>query len=73
VRHPLYFFSLIMIWSCPEITMDRLLFNVLWTVWIVMATLFEEKDLVSEFGDQYRQYQAKVPMIIPYKIPDRMD
>jgi len=73
VRHPLYFFSLVMIWSCPELTLDRLLFNVLWTVWIVIATLLEEKDLVIEFGDQYRQYQARVPMIIPYKLPVRTD
>ena len=73
VRHPLYFFSLIMIWSCPELTMDRLLFNVLWTIWIVMATLLEERDLVFDFGDQYREYQKRVPMIIPYKLPDRMD
>ncbi len=73
VRHPLYFISLVMIWTCPELTIDRLLFNVLWTVWIVMATLLEERDLVSDFGDQYQEYQAKVPMIIPYKIPARTD
>ena len=73
VRHPLYRFSVIMIWSCPEITMDRLLFNVLWTIWIVMATLLEERDLVINFGDQYREYQAKIPMIIPYRFPARAD
>ncbi|HVN72506.1 MAG TPA: isoprenylcysteine carboxylmethyltransferase family protein [Desulfomonilia bacterium] len=73
MRHPLYFFSLVMIWSCPVLTSDRLLFNVLWTIWIVIATLLEERDLVMDFGDQYRQYQARVPMIIPYKLPARMD
>ena len=73
VRHPLYFFSLIMIWSCPVLTADRLLFNLMWTTWIITGTVLEERDLVREFGQQYREYQAKVPMIIPYKLPARMD
>src|SRR5690606_22955700 len=51
VRHPLYSISLLMIWSCPVLTADRLLFNVLWTAWIVAATMLEERDLVSKFGD----------------------
>ncbi|HOH81224.1 MAG TPA: isoprenylcysteine carboxylmethyltransferase family protein [Bacteroidales bacterium] len=69
VRHPLYSISLLMIWSCPVLTADRLLFNVLWTTWIVIATMLEERDLVYKFGDQYRAYQRQVPMIIPYRIP----
>lgn len=39
VRHPLYFFVIVMIWSCPDMKMDRLLFNVLWTIWIAVGTL----------------------------------
>jgi len=69
VRHPLYLFCLMMIWSCPDLTVDRLLYNVLWTVWIVVATVLEERDLVATFGEQYRNYQRKVPMLVPYRIP----
>jgi len=65
VRHPLYLFMVLMIWSCPDLTADRLLFNVLWTVWIVTGSLLEEQDLIAEFGDTYREYQRKVPMFIP--------
>jgi protein-S-isoprenylcysteine O-methyltransferase Ste14 len=65
VRHPLYLFMILMIWSCPDLTMDRLLFDVLWTVWIIIGTILEEHDLVSEFGDVYREYQRRVPMLIP--------
>ncbi len=67
VRHPLYFLSLLMIWSSPDISADRMLFNVLWSVWIVIATRLEEKDLVAEFGNEYRNYQKEVPMLIPLK------
>lgn len=68
VRHPLYLFSILMIWSCPDLTKDRLLFNILWTVWIVIGAFLEERDLVNEFGDTYRKYQRTVPMFIPRRI-----
>jgi protein-S-isoprenylcysteine O-methyltransferase Ste14 len=67
-RHPFYFFILLMIWSYPEMTTDRLLFAVAWTVWVTLGTILEEKDLVSEIGNEYVKYQANVPMLIPYKI-----
>lgn len=67
VRHPLYLFMLVMIWSCPNLTMDRLLFNILWSTWIIVGTLLEERDLVAQFGNAYRDYQQKVPMLFPFK------
>lgn len=65
VRHPLYLFMLVLFWSCPELTTDRLLFNIVWTIWVVGATVLEERDLSDDFGDAYRDYQAKVPMLLP--------
>ncbi|MHB9098640.1 MAG: methyltransferase family protein [Syntrophales bacterium] len=69
VRHPLYFFMLVLIWSFPDVSLDRLLFNVLWTLWIVLGTYLEEKDLVAEFGEKYRHYQKTVPMLFPWRFP----
>jgi methanethiol S-methyltransferase len=69
VRHPLYFFVILMIWSCPVLTADRLLFNVLWTVWVYVGTFFEEADLLLDFGEAYRDYQRKVPRLIPWRTP----
>jgi protein-S-isoprenylcysteine O-methyltransferase Ste14 len=69
VRHPLYFFSLVMIWSFPDLTADRILFNVSWTAWIVVGTYLEERDLAREFGDAYRDYQRRVPMWVPRGAP----
>jgi protein-S-isoprenylcysteine O-methyltransferase Ste14 len=59
---------LVLFWSCPELTTDRLLFNIVWTIWVVGATVLEERDLTEDFGDAYRDYQAKVPMLLPRKI-----
>jgi len=65
VRHPLYLFCIFMFWSCPDLTADRLLFNLLWSGWIVVGTFLEERDLVAQFGEGYRDYQTSVPMLIP--------
>lgn len=67
VRHPFYFLCLLMIWSCPELTGDRILFNLMWTVWIVAGTVLEERDLGKMFGTAYRNYQKQVPMLVPYR------
>lgn len=67
VRHPLYFFCLLIIWSHVYVSTDRLLFNGLWTLWIIIGTFLEERDLIAAFGDEYRNYQRTVPMLIPYK------
>jgi protein-S-isoprenylcysteine O-methyltransferase Ste14 len=69
VRHPLYFFTLVLIWSTPHMNADRLLFNVLWTSWIVLGSYLEERDLVAEFGERYRRYQRTVPMLLPWRGP----
>ncbi len=71
IRHPLYFFILILMWSCPDLTLDRLLFNLLWTLWIYIGSVLEEKDLVSDFGEKYRAYQRAVPMLFPWKGPGK--
>jgi protein-S-isoprenylcysteine O-methyltransferase Ste14 len=69
VRHPQYFFSLVLIWWYPDLTADRLLLNVILTVWIVLGTILEERDLVLEFGDDYATYQRHVPILLPWRPP----
>ncbi|MBC2709958.1 MAG: isoprenylcysteine carboxylmethyltransferase family protein [Desulfosarcina sp.] len=72
VRHPLYLFSLVIIWSCPIFTADRLLHNVLWTIWIIIGATMEERDLVGCFGDAYRSYRETVPMLLPKSLKPLM-
>ena len=66
VRHPLYLFMIVLFWAYPSLTADRVLFNILWTIWVVIGTILEERDLVEDFGDAYRDYQANVPMLVPH-------
>jgi len=69
LRHPLYFFMIVLFWSAPDVSPDRLLFNVLWTLWIILGSYLEERDLVAEFGERYREYQKTVPMLFPWRLP----
>ena len=71
VRHPLYSLFLVLLWACPDVTADRLLFNALFTLWIVLGTLLEERDLVRQYGDPYRAYQRQVPMPVPWRVPNQ--
>ena len=68
VRHPLYLFSIIFIWSTTTFTIDRIIFNVLWTIWILLGTWLEDRDLFNTFPDKYGAYQKQVPMIVPTQL-----
>lgn len=69
VRHPLYLGALLMIWAGMHVSVDRLVFNGVWTAWILVGTWLEERDLVAEFGDSYRRYRREVPMLWPARLP----
>jgi protein-S-isoprenylcysteine O-methyltransferase Ste14 len=68
VRHPLYSCILVLLWARPEMMADGLLLAVLWSGWIVVGTVLEERDLVADFGDVFRRYQRQVPMLVPWRL-----
>ncbi len=65
VRHPFYAFALVAIWATPVLSPDRLLFNLLFSGWIILGATLEERDLLNQFGETYAQYRREVPMFVP--------
>lgn len=65
VRHPLYFFSLLLLWATPAMTTNLLAFNLACTLYFYIGSLFEEKKLLLEFGEAYRTYQKQVGQLFP--------
>lgn len=67
VRHPIMLGFIIAFWAAPTMTVGRLLFAAVTTIYILIAVKYlEEKDLKKFIGKAYEDYQKKVPMILPF-------
>lgn len=64
-RHPLYTGGLLIIWATPVMSINILTLFVILSIYLVVGAGYEEKRMVFAFGDKYRKYQTKVPMLIP--------
>ncbi len=64
VRHPWYFFGLILIWT-RDMSVMTLLSSILITFYFVVGSWLEEKKLLVYHGGTYRRYMARVPGLIP--------
>ncbi|MEE9216086.1 MAG: isoprenylcysteine carboxylmethyltransferase family protein [Anaerolineales bacterium] len=65
IRHPLYAAGLIFIWLSPVMTTSTLALYLGFTLYIVIGSQFEERQLADEFGEPYLEYRQKVPALIP--------
>jgi protein-S-isoprenylcysteine O-methyltransferase Ste14 len=65
VRHPLYLFSIILIWLTPVMTRNLLTLYLGMTLYFILGSFHEEQLLLHQFGEAYRAYRAQVARFVP--------
>ena len=66
IRNPLMLGFIIAFWSTPTMSQGHLLFALVTTGYIFFGITVEERDLKDALGDDYINYRARTPMLIPF-------
>jgi protein-S-isoprenylcysteine O-methyltransferase Ste14 len=66
VRHPIQLGVLIGIWLTPAMSYSHLMLSIALSIYIFIGLRYEERDLVSAWGNTYKAYQKRVRMLFPF-------
>ena len=64
-RHPMYLGILMVLWAAPVMSAGHLLLAGIWSIYVFLGIGYEERDLLEQFGDSYREYMSRVPQLLP--------
>jgi len=64
-RHPMMLGFIIGMWCMPVMSVTQFVISLTLTGYIFIGILFEERDMVKEFGKTYRQYKNDIATFIP--------
>ena len=64
---------LLAFWTTSVVTVDRLVFALGMSLYILIGLAFEERALRREFGAVYEKYEAATPRLIPLPMNEVRD
>ncbi len=65
IRHPLYVGWFLFCWATPDMTVGHALFAVAMTGYMLIAIVFEERDLAAALGEPYTTWREQTPAFVP--------
>ena len=68
VRHPIYLFSILFLGFRPTMSLFYFVMFICMVVYFYIGSIYEERKLEEKFGDEYRDYQKRVPRLFPWKV-----
>lgn len=66
IRHPWYLGGILIVWA-QDMSASTILINMIISVYFMIGAVLEERKLVLEFGEKYREYQRTVSMLFPWR------
>jgi len=66
-RHPMMLGLILAFWAAPDMSATRFVLSALLTCYIFVGIKFEERSLIQEFGETYRQYRDSIGMFFTIK------
>jgi methanethiol S-methyltransferase len=57
---------MIIVWV-ENLSVSTILINIIISVYFIVGSFLEERKLLREFGDKYREYQQTVSMLFPWR------
>ena len=66
MRHPLYTFSMLLLWASPIMSRNNLILVILITAYFVVGSFIEEQRLEQDFGQAYADYKKRASRFIPF-------
>ena len=65
VRHPIYFFSILFLGLRPTMSLFYMVMFFCIVIYFYVGSIYEERKLIEAFGNDYLEYQLRVPRIFP--------
>jgi len=67
IRHPWYLGGILIVWA-QDMSASTILINMVISVYFMIGAVLEERKLMLEFGNEYREYQRTVSMLFPWRL-----